>query len=1079
MLKKLIFVLSLAVVFGGGMYHVLAEEQTLPAPIGEPTTSPKPAPMMMPPIKPTGDQKLTTEQKAALEKAKIEEIKKLQGFLINQHALKIDGEPTGTTGPKTKEAIKKLQRVFGLPPTGTLGPLTKAKLKEILSAQEKSPDAKALEKSDTTDNDNNQREVPNPILPLKNIQPEKIIIKTDKGASFVLPNTKIPRIMILKDKGVFHMNTEKGIWESDPSDTVPTNIEGPDRLKYCLADYPKTVGVAPYMFESLTSSTDTATMKPNSLTNMSFRCIQSGEHVIPVDPEEASDATTSPHHLPRVMFSAEKPNLHVNSETGKWEADSAGVNAAAVNDKLAYCKTFYPSTTSVVPFGYEKIPGQTVMKLSYRCVQEGESETELPKGSVLGISTSAEQLKAETNSASGYKFTKPLPLNIKGDDVKKLQKILSDNCYLENGATGTMDSATVSALKDFQEDNDIEMTGTFGPKTRAQINQITGTPGQCINASLPKIVVKKPNGGEVYTEGQQILVKWKTKRIPASSQAGAALKIYDNNNVELGSIGLTANTLPTNTGHVSVTLPTMTTIHSYPVYANANYGRHYKVVVSSYDIATGVVDDISDSMFSINPSGTTCPAATPSITVTSPNGGEVYQAGQQVTITWTSCNIVGNIGEINLVSPMNNWVGSLEHYVPNNGTITLTLPSAGDLFTSGQNTNSLFGQKFKIEIKGLNGTNIISDSSNNLFSINSSVPLPPTPIGITLNSPNGGQTYTGGQQITVNWSTLNAPANELIGVSLQHVVVDSTGAYTQAPADINGSPVFTLTGGTANDGSETFTLPNLQQSQYGNKYDITVWWWDTTNYSFAFGANDSSNSYFTINPNVTTNCPVSGQSITVTSPNGGEVYQDGQQVTVTWTSCNIPASTLLEVNIFSNSGLVFGFMAPNGTPNDGSQTFTFGPGWPNGSTYKIIVGTPGTPGEFNNSSLGIRDESNAPFTMQGNTPPTISITSPNTSPVTWNPGVHTVNWQTTGTLGSVGITFCFISTINDCSGTVLDQNTTTTVASAGTAQVVVTNPYPGDEQSVMGKIRVFSLGNPQIYDESDAYVTIVTSGFPG
>ena len=46
----------------------------------------------------------------------------------------------------------------------------------------------------------------------------------------------------------------------------------------------------------------------------------------------------------------------------------------------------------------------------------------------------------------------------------------------------------------------------------------------------------------------------------------------------------------------------------------------------------------------VSPSVNAClPTTVPSITVTSPSGGEIYNGGQQVLVKWTSCNVSGNV----------------------------------------------------------------------------------------------------------------------------------------------------------------------------------------------------------------------------------------------------------------------------------------------------------------------------------------------------------------------------------------------------------------------------------------------------
>lgn len=102
------------------------------------------------------------------------------------------------------------------------------------------------------------------------------------------------------------------------------------------------------------------------------------------------------------------------------------------------------------------------------------------------------------------------------------------------------------------------------------------------------------------------------------------------------------------------------------------------------------------------------------IQVLSPNGGEIYQAGQEVVVRWKSCNLQGNIGEINLV-PLDMRYGhgmTYDKQIPNTGSYTLTLPKTVDPYWS-------FGKNFKIELTaGPDGS--ITDASDNLFTINRS-----------------------------------------------------------------------------------------------------------------------------------------------------------------------------------------------------------------------------------------------------------------------------------------------------------------------------------------------------------------------
>lgn len=136
------------------------------------------------------------------------------------------------------------------------------------------------------------------------------------------------------------------------------------------------------------------------------------------------------------------------------------------------------------------------------------------------------------------------------------------------------------------------------------------------------------------------------------------------------------------------------------------------------------------------------------------------------------------------------------------------------------------------------------------------------------------------------------------------------------------------------------------------------------------------------------------QSITLVSPNGGEIWQPGTPLVVRWNSANIPASTLLEVNIYSINGpIAFGFLAPNGTPNDGVESFSTA-NLPNGY-YKVIVGVPSA--GLNNSALSTSDESDAPFMIQSTPVTSCSINFFTATPSTINVGgSSTLKWTTQG-----------------------------------------------------------------------------------
>jgi len=84
--------------------------------------------------------------------------------------------------------------------------------------------------------------------------------------------------------------------------------------------------------------------------------------------------------------------------------------------------------------------------------------------------------------------------------------------------------------------------------------------------------------------------------------------------------------------------------------------------------------------------------------------------------------------------------------------------------------------------------------------------------------------------------------------------------------------------------------------------------------------------------------PTTSPWIKVLSPNGGETYTVGQQITVKWTSCNIPASSYdIFVALHQNGEWKNVSYLSNGTINDGNEVFTI-PEVTSGE-YKIRIGS--------------------------------------------------------------------------------------------------------------------------------------------
>ena len=131
-----------------------------------------------------------------------------------------------------------------------------------------------------------------------------------------------------------------------------------------------------------------------------------------------------------------------------------------------------------------------------------------------------------------------------------------------------------------------------------QNSWIPTTGSQCLPTTAPWIKVVSPNGGETFTAGQQITVKWESCNIqPAPSAGEDAIMI---NLRGLVSDGQSSNEFIAqvhNDGQSIITLPT--SISEHPML----YGKNFKIAVSRGDLSaqSKTIGDLSDNSFTINP----------------------------------------------------------------------------------------------------------------------------------------------------------------------------------------------------------------------------------------------------------------------------------------------------------------------------------------------------------------------------------------------------------------------------------------------------------------------------------------------
>jgi cell division protein FtsB len=178
---------------------------------------------------------------------------------------------------------------------------------------------------------------------------------------------------------------------------------------------------------------------------------------------------------------------------------------------------------------------------------------------------------------------------------------------------------------------------------------------------------------------------------------------------------------------------------------------------------------------------------TPSIALTYPNGGDVFQANQTVSITWLSLANLSSV-KIELVKDDVSATTIIES-TPDTGSYDWTIPAEQPL-----------SNFYKIRITGTEAANSsriatnLTDVSDSYFSV----------VGdkyLVLTSPNGGEIYQRETTQTITWQSSGFESN--VKIELYY----------------KGTYELTIIESTENTGSFDFTTPSTQN---GSDYSIKI-----------------------------------------------------------------------------------------------------------------------------------------------------------------------------------------------------------------------------------------------------------------
>jgi hypothetical protein len=364
----------------------------------------------------------------------------------------------------------------------------------------------------------------------------------------------------------------------------------------------------------------------------------------------------------------------------------------------------------------------------------------------------------------------------------------------------------------------------------------------------PSITVTSPNGGEEWLTESVHLITWDDN-------------LGENVNIWLYKGGVFQLVIKNNTpsdGSESWTIP-----------AGTVPATDYTIRVSSVD--NGTILDESDSSFTIKSF----------VIVDTPDGGESWLAGSTQNITWTD-NFTENV-KIDLLKG-GVFDSQITASAPSSGTFAWDIP-----------IGLAAGLDYRIKITSVDNA-IVSDTSDADFEIFTA--------GISITSPNGGESWQAGTLHQILWSD-NIPENvriELFKGGVLHSTISTS---------------------TNSDGSRDWDIPYELES--GSDYKVKIA--SVTDPAVS----DSSDNNFTIVGNV----------VTVTSPNGGETWLESDDQIITWTD-NFPEN--VEIQLFKAG--VFHSSISGSTPSDGQDTWNPPATIPSGSDYQIKVISEGSANVF-------------------------------------------------------------------------------------------------------------------------------------
>ncbi|GJQ62570.1 MAG: glycosyl hydrolase [Melioribacteraceae bacterium] len=328
---------------------------------------------------------------------------------------------------------------------------------------------------------------------------------------------------------------------------------------------------------------------------------------------------------------------------------------------------------------------------------------------------------------------------------------------------------------------------------------------QVRNQVEQSITLNSPNGGEEWQAGTNHNITW-----DASAISTVSIEYSTNNGINWETLAEDV----INTGSYAW--------HPIPD-VNSTQCK-----IKIFDATDNTPVDESDGLFTIKP--------VPSLEITSPNGGELYVAGQPVNIIWNSTGVEN----VKIEYTINNGISPEDWFI-----LVANTPSDG-LYETGF---SIPSEKYRIRItEAVSGSP--RDESNGTFTIS------PQP-GITVESPNGGEDWLTGTTVEIRWNATN-----IENVDIEYTI-DGGAEWKPVADNVPSNGLHNWTIPASIDFRSDLCLIRVLDASDGSP-------------------SDQSDNFFTIHPE--------DKLLRWTFPNGGEyVYREPNRndTLITWISAGI------------------------------------------------------------------------------------------------------------------------------------------------------------------------------------------------